>query len=122
LAYLRGARLVAAAETERGRQWNETKLTQLTGGDRIPARFVYGNFFEFTPSFTPSFIGNHKPKLHNVGEATRRRFNLVPFLLKHRTSIRIWARSCGRNILVSCAGSSTAVSTGSKTACGRMLY
>ncbi len=82
LAMLRGARLVSASETEEGRQWAESRIKQLTGGDRISARFMRQDFFTFLPSFKLLFVGNHKPGLRNVDEAARRRFNLVPFTRK----------------------------------------
>jgi putative DNA primase/helicase len=79
LAMLRGARLVVANETQAGRNWNEARIKALTGGDRIPARFMRGDFFEFTPQFKLMISGNHKPALRNVDEAMRRRLHLVPF-------------------------------------------
>jgi putative DNA primase/helicase len=79
LAMLRGARLVTASETEDGRQWAESRIKQLTGGDRISARFMRQDFFEFLPQFKLTIVGNHKPVLRNVDEAARRRFLIVPF-------------------------------------------
>jgi putative DNA primase/helicase len=74
-----GCRLVTAVETEQGRRWAEAKIKTLTGGDKVPARFMRGDFFEYTPTFKLLFAGNHKPGLNSVDEAIRRRFNLVPF-------------------------------------------
>jgi putative DNA primase/helicase len=79
LAMLRGARLVTASETEAGRAWAETKIKQMTGGDRITARFMRQDFFTYMPQFKITIIGNNKPALHNVDAAARRRFNIVPF-------------------------------------------
>ena len=79
LAMLRGARLVTASETEEGRQWAESRIKQMTGGDLITARFMRKNNFTFRPTFKLTIIGNHKPALRNVDEAARRRFNFVPF-------------------------------------------
>lgn len=79
LASLRGARLVTAQETEEGRRWAESRIKALTGGDRIAARFMRQDFFEFTPQFKLLIIGNHKPGLRGVDEAIRRRMNLIPF-------------------------------------------
>jgi putative DNA primase/helicase len=79
LAFLRGARLVIAQETERGRRWAQAKLQTLTGGDDITARYMRGKFFTFTPQFKLVIAGNHKPSLSSVDEAIRRRFHLVPF-------------------------------------------
>lgn len=79
LAGLRGARLVTAIETEEGRRWAESRIKSLTGGDRIAARFMRQDYFEFTPQFKLCIAGNHKPGLRSVDEAIRRRFNLIPF-------------------------------------------
>ncbi len=79
LACLRGARLVTATETEEGRRWAESRIKALTGGDRISARFMRQDFFEFTPQFKLLVAGNHKPSLRSVDEAIRRRLHLIPF-------------------------------------------
>ncbi len=79
LAGLQGARLVTAVETEDGRRWAESKIKILTGGDRISARFMRQDFFEFTPVFKLVIAGNHKPGLRSVDEAVRRRLHLIPF-------------------------------------------
>lgn len=79
LAMLRGARLVRASETEKGRAWAEARIKQLTGGDPITARFMRQDNFTFMPQFKLIFLGNHKPVLHNVDEAAKRRFNIIPF-------------------------------------------
>jgi hypothetical protein len=74
--------MVCASETEEGRAWSEVRIKQLTGGDRIAARFMRQDFFEFSPQFKLTIIGNHVPELHNVDAAARRRFNLAPFTHK----------------------------------------
>jgi putative DNA primase/helicase len=86
LAMLRGARLVTASETEDGRAWAESRIKQITGGDKISARFMRQDFFEFKPQFKLLLIGNHKPTLRNVDDAARRRFNIVPFV--HKPPVR----------------------------------
>lgn len=58
LARLRGARLVTASETEIGRRWAESRIKQLTGGEKIAARFMRQEFFEFTPKFKLMISGN----------------------------------------------------------------
>ena len=82
IAMLRGARLVTASETEEGRAWNEPLIKQLTGGDRITARFMRQDNFSFAPQFKIVIIGNHMPRLRNVDDAMRRRFHIIPFILK----------------------------------------
>jgi putative DNA primase/helicase len=81
LAMLRGARLVTASETEDGRAWAESRIKQMTGGDKISARFMRQDFFEYTPQFKLLIAGNHKPSFRGVDEAIRRRFLLLPFLV-----------------------------------------
>jgi putative DNA primase/helicase len=79
LAGLRGARFVTAIETEQGRRLNESKVKAITGGDKISARFMHKDFFEYTPQFKPVIVGNHKPAIRNIDEAMRRRLHMVPF-------------------------------------------
>jgi putative DNA primase/helicase len=79
LAGLRGARFVTAIETEQGRRWNEAKVKAITGGDKISARFMRQDFFEFFPQFKPVIVGNHKPAIRNIDEAMKRRMHLIPF-------------------------------------------
>ena len=79
LAGLRGARLVVVSELEKGARWAEAKIKALTGGDKISARFMRQDFFEFTVTFKIMISGNHKPSLSAVNEAVRRRFHLIPF-------------------------------------------
>ena len=82
LAMLRGARLVTASETERSHAWAETRVKNLTGSDPITARFLHKNNFTFRPVLKLTVIGNHMPRLHDVGDAMRRRLNIVPFIHK----------------------------------------
>ena len=79
LARLRGARLVTATETESGRNWAESRIKMLTGGDVVTAHFMRQDDFEYLPQFKLFLSGNHKPGLRSVGEAMRRRVNMIPF-------------------------------------------
>ncbi len=81
LAMLQGKRLVVATETEEGRAWATARIKQLTGGDKVSARFMRQDFFEFTPQFQLLILGNHKPALRVTDEAMRRRLHLLPFLV-----------------------------------------
>jgi putative DNA primase/helicase len=82
LAKLHGARLVTAQETQKGRHWDEIKVKALTGGDRISARFMRADFFDYVPTYKLLIGGNHRPRLSNVDEAMRRRLLLVPFTVQ----------------------------------------
>ena len=79
IAKLAGARLVTATETDAGAKWNEPRIKQLTGRDKIAARFMRQDEFEFMPSFKIIIAGNHRPGLKTVGEEMRRRIHLIEF-------------------------------------------
>jgi len=82
LAAMRGARIVAVSEVAQGVGWNQQRLTQMTGGDKVRARFMRQDEFEYSPKFKLWVVGNHKPELGNVTEAMRRRMNIIPFTSK----------------------------------------
>jgi putative DNA primase/helicase len=48
---------VLCSETDPGRKWAEWKIKALTGGDRISARFMKQDFFQYTPQFKLLVIG-----------------------------------------------------------------
>lgn len=79
LARLAGARMVAAVETEAGSTLAEATVKQVTGGDTITARFLYGEFFDFMPAFKLWLAANHKPNIRGGDEGIWRRIRLVPF-------------------------------------------
>jgi len=79
LAMLYGARSVSVSETEEGRPWAEARIKQLTGGDKVTARFMRKDFFTFLPTFKLTIVGNHPPVLSDVDPAIRRRFLILPF-------------------------------------------
>lgn len=79
LASLLGKRLVVAQEVSEGARWDEARLRMLTGGDRIAARFMRQDFFQFDPTHTLIIAGNHKPKMSTLDEAGLARMRVVPF-------------------------------------------
>lgn len=79
IARLKGKRLVIAAEVEEGKRLAESLVKQLTGGDKLAARFLYGEYFEFEPESKIFFAVNHKPKIRGVDNAIWRRIHLIPF-------------------------------------------
>ena len=54
-------------------------LKQLTGGDRVTARKLYGNEFEFSPEFKLWMGTNHKPIIRGTDIGIWRRIMLIPF-------------------------------------------
>lgn len=79
IARLAGARMVTANETSEGSRFNESRIKQLTGRDKIAARFIGKNFIEFKPRFKLWIVGNNRPGLRSVGEEMKRRIHLVEF-------------------------------------------
>jgi putative DNA primase/helicase len=79
IASLAGARLAVSSELPRGRSWDESVIKDLTGGDRMTARFMRQDYFEFTPQLTLMIAGNAQPSFRGVDEAIRARVVLVPF-------------------------------------------
>ena len=79
IAGLQGARLAIASELPRGKTWDEAMIKDLTGGERLTARFMRQDFFEFDPQLTLMIAGNTQPSFKGVDEAIRSRVVLVPF-------------------------------------------
>jgi putative DNA primase/helicase len=80
-ADLFGRRLVVAAETEQGARLAESLAKELTGGDRIRARRMREDFWEFAPTHKVILCTNHKPQVRGGDHAIWRRLRLVPFVV-----------------------------------------
>lgn len=78
-ADLMGRRFAVAQETEEGRRLAEVAVKQMTGGDKIKARFMRGDFFQFDPAFKLWLATNHKPVIKDTTESTWRRIKMIPF-------------------------------------------
>jgi putative DNA primase/helicase len=79
IARMAGARLVKSIEVKEGTRLNEERIKALTGGDRVTARFLHNEFFEFSPMCKFWIAVNHKPPVRETGEAIWRRLRLIPF-------------------------------------------
>ena len=79
VAQLAGVRFMLAAELGEGQRMNESLIKDLTGGDRLRARLLHHNSFEFTPIAKPWLYGNHKPTIRGTDEGIWRRMKLIPF-------------------------------------------
>jgi P4 family phage/plasmid primase-like protien len=82
LADLFGARFVASVEIEDGRRLAESLVKQLTGGDKIRARRMHEDFWEFDPTHTVFLSANHKPVVRGTDHAIWRRIKLIPFTVQ----------------------------------------
>jgi putative DNA primase/helicase len=79
IARLAGARMVLSVEVEDGRKLAEGLIKQLTGGDKIAARFLHREYFEFEPQFTLWLVANARPRARASDDALWRRILQVPF-------------------------------------------
>ena len=82
IARLKGARFVTSVEPNEGLRLNEGLVKQLTGGDKVTARKLYGNEFEFIPEFKLWMGTNHKPIIRGTDLGIWRRIRLIPFLVQ----------------------------------------
>jgi putative DNA primase/helicase len=81
LVRLPGARMVRAAEPERGQKLKEGFIKAITGGEEILVRRMQQEFVEVTPEFKLTISGNHKPEIRGTDKGIWRRVLLVPFLV-----------------------------------------
>lgn len=79
VARIKGARLVTARESEQGQRLAEGLIKSLTGGDKITARYLRKEFFEFRPEAKWILFTNHKPQIRGCDYGIWRRVKLVPF-------------------------------------------
>jgi len=79
IARLAGARLVMANETRENERLDDQKLKMLVSTEKLTARFMYGEFFEFWPQFKIWLRGNYKPIVTDSSEGAWRRLRLIPF-------------------------------------------
>jgi putative DNA primase/helicase len=83
LADLAGARVVCALEAQEGKRLNESLIKQLTGGvDQVKARFLFQDYFTYTPQFKVFLGTNHKPVIKDNDQAIWERIRLVPFVVQ----------------------------------------
>ena len=79
LARLKGARLVTTSEIEQGSPMSESLIKSVTGEDALTARFLYGEYFSFKPTFKIFMATNHKPKIRGADNGIWRRIKMIPF-------------------------------------------
>jgi len=94
IADLAGVRLAATIETDKDNIFAESQVKWLTGGDRITARFMRGDYFEFNPTHKIWMATNHKPIIRGTDNAIWNRIRLIPF------SVTIPPEEQDKNLLV----------------------
>ena len=79
LVDLVGARLISVSETEEGQSLAEAKIKQMTGGDTLKGRPLYGNYVEFTIQGKLWLATNSLPQINNSDHGIWRRITAIPF-------------------------------------------
>ena len=78
-ADLHGKRFVACVETDQGRRMAESLVKEITGGDKIRARRMREDYWQFSATHKIVLACNHKPTVRGTDLAIWRRLQLVPF-------------------------------------------
>jgi putative DNA primase/helicase len=86
LAALAGARYVSINELQAGDRLDEQVVKAIAGREPIAARFMYREFFQFLPSFTPWLRTNHKPIITGEDDGIWRRLVMLKFGRKFKES------------------------------------
>jgi len=102
MASLPEKRFVVGAEVAENARLAEHRIKDLTGGDKLNARKLFCEAFNFQPTHKLWFYGNHKPAIHGTDEGIWRRLKLIPFTVeipkeKRELNIveRLWREASG---------------------------
>ncbi|MCK9592844.1 MAG: phage/plasmid primase, P4 family [Methanoregula sp.] len=79
IARLAGARMVSSSENSPDSRLDEQLIKNLTGSDKVTARFLYQEAFEFYPKFKIWWAFNHQPQIYDTTNSIWRRIKLIPF-------------------------------------------
>jgi len=79
VAHMAGARIIVASEADENSILDTSLIKELTGGDVVRARFLYGKEFEFSPVAKFFFATNAIPNIYETTEAIWDRVHLIPF-------------------------------------------
>ena len=81
LAKLAPKRFALTSESGKDRRFKDDTLKLLTGGDKLTARFLYGQPFEFIPHFKIWMSTNYKPSVADATDTgVKRRLLILPFV------------------------------------------
>jgi putative DNA primase/helicase len=82
IADLFGARLAVTSEVRKGRTFDEEKVKRLTGNDKLKARLMRENFWEFFATFKLLMAINHLPRVKDTSDSIWDRFVLIAFKVR----------------------------------------
>jgi len=91
IADLWGKRMVTAHETKEGAVLREDFIKQATGGDKIKARYMREDFFEFDPTHKIQMLTNAKPVVRGQDHGIWRRVLLVAYTQRFGTTEQVAA-------------------------------
>jgi putative DNA primase/helicase len=80
IAGLQGSRFVSSSEVDEGKEMAESLVKQMTGGDTLSVRFLYGEFFSFKPQFKLFVCANNKPRVNFQDSGLWERILQIPFV------------------------------------------
>lgn len=78
IARLSGARFVSSVEVDQGKALAEGLVKQMTGGDTVTARFLYGAEFEYATTHKLWLVANDAPKVNSEDDGLWRRILRIP--------------------------------------------
>lgn len=84
LARTKGKRMVVMQEPDTKTKLNVGLMKELTGGDKIQARALFNEPFEFKPQFKLILCANDKPELPSHDDGTWRRLRNTEFISRFR--------------------------------------
>ena len=79
LAGIKGARYLSFNELQAGERLDEQVIKAIAGRELISARFLFGEFFEYKPTFTGWVRTNHRPIITGDDDGIWRKICLIPF-------------------------------------------
>jgi P4 family phage/plasmid primase-like protien len=79
VANLQQCRLVIGAEMPCTAALDEALIKDLTGGEKLMARRLFNEAFNFHPTHKLFFYGNHQPRIRGTDEGIWRRILQIPF-------------------------------------------
>ena len=79
LARLAGVRLANIAEPAKGIMLNSAQVKAMTGNDKINARFLHENSFDYYPQFKLYINTNYLPNINDMTLFTSHRIVIIPF-------------------------------------------
>lgn len=79
IARLEGKRFIIIPETEENERLNSALVKALSAGDKVTARFLFGEFFDYYFSGKLWIATNHKPTITDHSKGFWDRLKLVPF-------------------------------------------